>query len=141
MPLRTSTLTLLKIKMGHFAALFKDKRANFMTLIQLVSHRELINFSNIMELDFLKNLLKTTHCQHYNSFIGFGFKKTPRSRCLMAKLYTQFRTHDSEINKAFSGICHLSTSPERSVSHSYSQSNFYNKSGNVLVFLRTNCLH
>lgn len=29
--LRPSTLTLLKTKMGHFATLFNDKRANFMT--------------------------------------------------------------------------------------------------------------
>ena len=49
-PLRPSTLTLLKTKMGHFATLFKDKRPNFMTLIHFAS----INFSNIMELDFLK---------------------------------------------------------------------------------------
>ena len=54
--LRTSTLTLLKTKMGHFSTLFKDKRPNFMTLIHFVSHRELIilKFSNIMELNFLK---------------------------------------------------------------------------------------
>ena len=68
-----------------------------------------------MKLIFLKKTfiigikiwrLKTTHCQHSNSLIGFGFKKTPCSRCLMVKLYTQFKTQDSEINKAFSGICH-----------------------------------
>ena len=68
-----------------------------------------------MELNLLKKTfivgikiwrLKTTHCQHSNSLIGFGFKKTPCSRCLMVKLYTQFKTQDSEINKAFSSICH-----------------------------------
>ena len=68
-----------------------------------------------MELIFLKKTfiigikiwrLKTTHCQHSNSLIGIGFKKTTCSRCLMVKLYTQFKTQDSEINKAFSGICH-----------------------------------
>ena len=63
-----------------------------------------------MELNLLKKTfivgikiwrLNTTHCQHSNSLIGFGFKKTPCSRCLMVKLYTQFKTQDSEISKGF----------------------------------------
>ena len=112
MPLRPSTLTLLKRRIGHSATLFKDKRANFMTLIHFVSHRELTNFSNIMELDFLIfffwgiKIMKTAHRQHSSSFIGFGFKKTPCSRCLIVKLYTQCKTQDSEINNPFSSICH-----------------------------------
>ena len=33
-PLRTSTLTLLETKMGHFSTLFKDKRIDYFKMFQ-----------------------------------------------------------------------------------------------------------
>ena len=63
--LRTSTLTLLKTKMGHFSTLFKDKRPNFMTLIHFVSHRELI-ILKFFKHHGIKFFEKNIHCWYQN---------------------------------------------------------------------------
>ena len=64
-PLRTSTLTLLETKMGHFSTLLKDKRPNFMTLIHFVSHRELI-ILKFFKHHGIKFIEKNIHCWYQN---------------------------------------------------------------------------